>query len=295
MGESIKTTPVTGLSPTGIIKTTNPKTTPSPTPSSIKKQLIIASIFGYTSPKSLVFLQTNIADISTTSDKEGFFSFNSISLPSSTSEICIHSIDSFGRNTQASCIPFLDSYIGYHIGPILLSPTISLNKNMLKISENAIISGSSLPSSKIFLYFSQDSQHLFNNKEIPSQPILIEAQTDSNGNYSIKFDSSKPIDGKIFTTAKRGIDNTASSNKLDISYLPYWLILLNMLIRALLSLQGDYLFIYFIIEALGVVILIYFLLWKKDPPRALAILEDHIILLKSAITKISNPLVKAKP
>ena len=234
-----------------------------------------ATVFGYTSPLSTVSMTATRDLASTTADTTGYFIFRSVLVPRDTDELCFYSLDQLKRVSQQTCIPFFESYAQFDIGPILLSPTLSLSKNELEVSKNVVIAGSTLPKSKVKLYFSQNSK----------KPTRVDITSDSLGNFSASFTSTSPTDVRVHANSYRGLSSSPKSSSLIIRFLPYWLIILNILLKALHGLYTDILFILFLAEIAGILLLLYYMFWKKNPPRALAILEDSIILVKSSLAR----------
>lgn len=168
------------------------------------------TIFGYTSPNSRVELSNTKIFSVTYSQNNGYFIFDHLNIPRYSQDLCLISQDESNRLSNPQCIsnpPITNSYT--EIGPILLSPTISLDL------ENKSSSGQSIPNSdiKIYLYQEDSPLSLVKRVEAFSLPIL-ETKTDSDGNYSLNLPNTVATNYRIFTTAKYLESNSPKSNTL---------------------------------------------------------------------------------
>lgn len=168
------------------------------------------TLFGYTSPNSKVELSNTKTFASTYSQEDGYFVFNSLNIPRLSQDLCLSAQDESNRPTHPVCIPeppLTNSYT--EIGPILLSPTISLDL------KNQYSSGQSIPSSTINIYLYQESSPLsfVKQAEAFSLPILS-TQTDSQGNYSLNLPNTVATNYRIFATTQFLENNSPKSNTL---------------------------------------------------------------------------------
>lgn len=196
------------------------------------------TIFGYTSPNSRVELSNTKTFAVTYSQDNGYFIFESITLPRHSQDLCLSSQDESNRPTYPVCIsepPLANSYT--EIGPILLSPTISLDL------ENQYTSGQSIPNSIVEIHFYQQSSPLSFVKKVQafSLPTLT-TQTDSRGNYSFSLPLTTATNYRLFSTAQYLENNSSKSNTL--LYQPYsvFSLLLFLLPLLLISLSLYFLF-----------------------------------------------------
>lgn len=263
-----------------------------PLPTAPVPVTLAVTLFGYTSPLATVSMSATNDLGYVRADSTGYFKFDTIQIPLTTSELCLYAEDRFLRISQPTCIPFFKSYVRFTIGPILLSPTVTLNKSELEIDEKVVISGSTSQRAKVDLLFFQDSVTWHKKTKIPKKPLRLSAVSDELGNFSLAFSSNVPTEGRVIATSYTGNKSSAKSSSLKISFLPYWLLTLYHLARAFQSLSADILFILFLIECVGILGLIYYFFWKKSPPRALTIVEDSIILMKSDIVRRAFGLSK---
>ncbi len=117
------------------------------------------NLFGYTSPLSLVTIEGSRIYDQTYSDKKGYFVFANRFFPRNTKETCLTSQDQLGRLSQPTCLPPFIPKNGLLIGPVILPPTLSLDKSDYYIDDEVILSGQTIPNSEINLsMFTKDTQ-----------------------------------------------------------------------------------------------------------------------------------------
>lgn len=168
------------------------------------------TIYGYTSPNSRVELSNTKIFSVVYSQADGYFIFNHLNIPRFSQDLCLISQDESNRLSNPQCIsspPLTNSYT--EIGPILLSPTLSLDL------KNKSSSGQSIPNSQIKIYLYQEDSTLSLIKKVQafSLPIL-ETETDSSGNYSLNLPGTVASNYRIFATAQYFENNSPKSNTL---------------------------------------------------------------------------------
>lgn len=180
-------------------------------------------IYGYGPVNSKVTLKGFGVSEQTTSDSNGLFVFNKVySLSLTYPELCIQSFDNENRVTQPSCIPALpnNSLIPLEVGPILLSPTVSLSESRVVEGREVILMGSTTPNTKVNIFFSKIDSLSFTNivSEVNAYnlPIVV-IESDSLGNFEIILPSAKSSDYRVFASSKYGEDMSAKSNTLTFS------------------------------------------------------------------------------
>lgn len=189
------------------------------------------TLFGYTSPKALVtFSGQGIFD-QTQADKKGYFEFTNRFSPFSPHEACLSAKDQFGRLSSPTCLPPFPVNTNVKIGPVILSPTISLNKNNFYVNEEIILSGQSIPNSNVdLLIFTQETS--FNKffsffvKSVNAFSIpKLQTKTDNLGNFSISLPSGSSQKYRFFTQVNYLKNSSANSLILTIDVLPIWMII----------------------------------------------------------------------
>lgn len=232
-------------------------------------------IFGYTSPLSQVILSSQKLYDQTTSSSSGYFEFSPRLFPENLSEICINSIDQIGRPTPLICIPVQGSLDNKKIGPILLPPTISLNKKFFLTNDEVLIAGQSIPSSEVNLQFFRKKSNLpeiFKSVFALERPYLITTNTDEKGNFSFSLKSSNIDRLKIFLFSEYSNMLSPQSFSLEIN-ISTWLDLLIFYLKIWSRILEKYLLeIVFILE-----ILIIFILLKKRSKNLSIILYQPLL------------------
>ncbi len=191
------------------------------------------SLYGYTSPKALVSLSgQGIAD-QTTADKEGYFEFKNRYLPFSPNEACLIAQDQFGRTSLPTCLPpFPKNTNNITIGPVILPPTLSLNKTQYYIGDQVILTGQTIPNTQVTLsMFTQPTLLTkLTNKFFPSAYAFslpkIEINSDSLGNFSISLPSNQAQNFRLFTQAIYEEKSSPQSVFLTLKIYPIWMIII---------------------------------------------------------------------
>lgn len=168
------------------------------------------TIFGYTSPNSRVELNSSSVFSVTYSQNDGYFIFEQLIIPRESSELCLTSQDESNRLNNPVCIPSPPLNNNYtEIGPVLLSPTLSLDL------QNQYSSGQSIPNSLIQVYLYQQSSPLTLVKTIEAFSLpIFETKSDSNGNYSLNLPNTTATNYRIFATTQYLDANSPKSNTL---------------------------------------------------------------------------------
>ncbi|MBI3619891.1 hypothetical protein HY214_01985 [Candidatus Roizmanbacteria bacterium] len=196
------------------------------------------TIWGYTSPKAVVTLETSNLHEETEADNKGRFSFNDRFLPTTSQEPCLLSRDQFGRMTSPVCLPPLPTTYDLTIGPVLMPPTLSLNHNFYSVGDTVILSGQSIPSTKLDLStFTNEKKTLFSllprtiisPVEAFSFPA-VQAKTDNKGNFSFQLPSSNSKDYRLFAQTIYQTEKSPKSIVLDFKVEPWWMIIVHWVI-----------------------------------------------------------------
>jgi len=185
------------------------------------------TINGYTSPGSKVELSSSRVFSLTYSESDGYFQFDRVLLPKNPSDLCLTSTDDNYRQSYPVCIaaPPATNY-QTDIGPILLSPTLSLDSDKITPLETVIASGQSIPNSTVNIYFYQVTNNAFIFPK-PAQAFSLptfSTISDSSGNYSFNLPTAHSSNYRLYAAAVFNDFNSAKSNTL-IYVLPslFWL------------------------------------------------------------------------
>jgi len=175
------------------------------------------TIFGYTSKKSRVEVSSPKVFAVTYSDQKGYFIFDKILLPKNPSDLCLISFDNNNRSTHPICIP-PPPPTNYHtdIGPILLPPTISLEKDKINPNSTVNTSGQAIPNSIVDIHFYKvkDSALSFPKEAYAYSLPSVTATTDSEGNFSLNLPTAYSSDYRLYASAKFDNDYSPKSNTL---------------------------------------------------------------------------------
>jgi hypothetical protein len=242
------------------------------------------TLFGYTSPKALVTFQgLGIFD-------QTYFEFKNRFSPFSPREACLTAQDQLGRLTNPVCLPPFPVNYNVTIGPVLMPPTLSLDKSDYWVGDEVILSGQSIPESNISLStFTDEKNSLLSQiiKKINPQVYAfslpkLETKTDKKGNFSIALPSSSAKKIRLFAQTKFQNENSPKSVNLTFKILPWWMIIFKFFIFLWLLIKPRLLEIVILIEL--IFLLIYFLR-SHFHPKTLAIIKKQPL----AIIKYQKP------
>lgn len=253
----------------------------------------VFSLSGYSSPNALVTIEGMGIYDQTRTNSNGFFRFTNRFSPFSPREACLRTQDQLGRLSTASCIPPFPTKYNVSIGPVLLPATVSLNKNNYYIGDEVVLSGQTIPNTKVNLSMFSNNKgikgkilsllqkfQIIKPVEAVNLPVF-EAQSDSEGNFSIALPSSMATSYRIFARTKFEEDFSPQSLMLNLNILPWWMIIIKFLLFILFLLKSRLVEIVIISE---IIILSYYIFKRYFHPyqiKALAIREHNELLVIS--------------
>ena len=185
------------------------------------------SVYGYGPINSDITLQGYGVSENVTSDSTGLFRFNSVYNFSYTyPELCLQAVDNQNRVTQPTCIPALpnNSIIPLEVGPILLSPTLSLTSNKIVEGGESYLTGKTTPNTDVFIYLARNK---VNNilSFVPTVDAYSLPVINTTSNEVGEFDINMPTSDtasyelqttyKVFASTKFGGNLSAKSNTLQ--------------------------------------------------------------------------------
>lgn len=260
------------------------------------------TLFGYTSPFAVVTLEGIGIFDKTTADKKGYFAFANRFSPLSWREPCLSAKDQFGRLTMPVCLPPFPTKIEANIGPVLLPPSISVDKKDYFMNDQVILSGQAIPNTEVDIsVFVDENRSTFALVQGVSALTLpkLQAKADALGNYSLVIPSSYPEYFRIFGQSRFDRELSPKSNTINVKVLSIWMILLELLL-ALWNFVKDHL-VEIMILLLILALTIYYLRKHLHPHpiarnRWLAIRESHAIFKpqQSIVEWEEHPLIKAE-
>lgn len=175
------------------------------------------TIFGYTSPHSRVELSSPRVFTITYSNADGFFLFDKVLLPKNPLDLCLNSTDENGRYTAPVCIPAPPA-TNYHTdtGPILLPPTISLDRDKINPYDTIVTSGQSIPNSQVYLHFYKvnDSALSFPRQIFAYSLPPLMATTDQQGNFSVNLPTAYNSNYRLYASSRFKDNYSPKSNTL---------------------------------------------------------------------------------
>ena len=241
------------------------------------------TLFGYTSPFAVVtFSGLGIFD-QTTADENGYFIFKNRFSPFSPREACLTVQDQFGRLTSPLCLPPFPVDYNVEIGPVIMPPTLSLNKNEYWVGDEVVLTGQSIPNSQIDLSFFPQKKlspsiaffaKIFSSV-LAESPNQLQGYTDEKGNFSINLSLSQAQKIKLFTRVNFEEKSSPESRKLTVNILPWWMIIFKIFGLIFSLIKSRLLEFIILVE---IVIISLFFLRRYLHPKNLAIVKRESFL-----------------
>ena len=270
------------------------------------------SLFGYTSPFALVTFEGMGIFDQTTADGEGYFQFNNRFSPFSKREACLSSKDQFGRLSSPVCLPPFPVDYNVSIGPVIMPPTVSLDKKDYFMGDQVMLSGQAVPNTEVKLSVFGDNKNKFearstkietnSNFKIRILKIIsdfgfrissfafikpveaftfpeLTAKSDDKGNFSVNLPSSNPEKFRLFaqTDFKKSI--SPNSVKLSLDILPVWMIIVKFFLFLFSLIKPRLLEILIIAEIIYIIYVI-----KGHIQGKAIILKERFPLIESRFT-----------
>jgi hypothetical protein len=198
------------------------------------------TLYGYTSPFAQVKLEGIGVARETQSNKEGYFYFDRVFLPSPYPELYLLTIDTDNRASSPVFLPSLP--VGPYeisIGPVLMSPTITLGKGKYLPNEQVIASGQTTPLSEVNIYLANQNRENFWQKLFYLTPLSLlyphqtyayfipkyQIKSDENGRFQFNLPINSQIAGlpwKVFAAVSFLDSPSPKSNTLNFTILNLW-------------------------------------------------------------------------
>lgn len=187
------------------------------------------TLFGYSSARAQVNLEgVGIYD-SVAALNNGYFEFKNRFSALSKREVCLSAKDQLGRLSLPVCLPPFPKEKQVVIGPVILAPTISADKDTYFVDDRVIISGQTIPNTDVnFSFFTNDlgraptlSEVLglswgLNKKVYASSLPILRVRSDSQGNFNLALSASEAENFRIFARANFENYDSPGSNLLNI-------------------------------------------------------------------------------
>lgn len=190
----------------------------------------VLSLFGYTSPKAVVTFEGMGVFEETSSNDEGYFEFDVRFSSSLTREACLSSKDQFGRVSSPACLPTFPTGDNVRVGPVIMPPTVSLDKKDYFIDDEVFLSGQAVPNTEIDLsVFGDVGTKTYFSLVKPVEAFTfpkLKVFSDDKGNFSINLPSSTSEKFRLFAQTNYKKFISSNSNKLNFEILPIWMIII---------------------------------------------------------------------
>jgi hypothetical protein len=215
------------------------------------------TLFGYSSPQAQVTLDGMGVFDQTQADYRGYFEFVNRFSPFSPREACLTAKDQFGRLSAPVCLPAFPTDKNVTIGPVVMPPTLSLDKSDYYVGDEVILSGQTIPNSDVNLsMFTKDggkttgvetaglptarrySRALTGGKSRqaplfslikPAQAFTLpelSSKSDTKGNFSIALPSASNKNYRFFTRTNFLQELSPRSLTLNLKILPLWMMII---------------------------------------------------------------------
>lgn len=185
-------------------------------------------VFGFTAPNSLVQATSVRVFAQVSSDQSGYFLIDPLAVSQEAKEICLVTIDSEKRVGFPLCISLPEVDKPTEIGPLYLSPTLSLSEKIIWQGQNVIASGVTIPNAEVQISFFEKERYSIAQKlgdslvKILHPQVLafelpfIKTVSDRSGLYSVTIPSDRSTSYRLF--ARSLVENmpTSKSNTLSL-------------------------------------------------------------------------------
>jgi len=239
------------------------------------------TLFGYTSPNALVELRgKQVVENAIADEATGYFLFERIFLPPPNPEypeLCLTAIDTHSRVSFPTCLPPLPTGpYDITVGPVLLPPTVSLEKGNFSPGEQIAAQGETIPNTKVTIYlYSADWSSGKFSLVSPALAYSIpqyQIQADKNGHFEFNLPANRPNHWRVFATTFYLDAPTPKSNTLVFKIMSFWEWLWEQLSSFALGLFSRLTPYFWQIVILFEVTIIFFLFWqfwgRKKLPKA---------------------------
>ncbi|MBI3955039.1 hypothetical protein HY338_01235 [Candidatus Gottesmanbacteria bacterium] len=210
-------------------------------------------IFGYTSPDAIVQVTSVRVFGQTISDKTGYFEFNDVAISAEALEICLSTYDSDKRVGLPFCLSVPNIISRKEIGPLLLSPTLSLSSTKIWQNQKVHAEGKTIPNQQVEVSFFEISPktlsqkisnyivRLFNYHVLASDLPILSITSQRNGTFNFNLPTSRAIAYRVFVKAIFKDKPTLKSQTLTYSIgssfsyfmtyiLPWFILIMTLLI-----------------------------------------------------------------
>src|SRR3990172_9761351 len=228
------------------------------------------TLFGYTSPFAAVTLNGQGIFDQTISDSAGYFEFENRFSPFSPREACLSSKDQFGRISSPVCLPPFPVKYNVSIGPVLIPPTVSLDKNVYYMDDEVLLTGQTIPNSEVNLSVFTKEGKLFSTSFALIKPVEafsfpdLTARSDSSGNFSVSLPSARPESFRLFAQTDFNKQESGESVKLNFQIYPIWMIIVRFFLFLIAAIKSRLLEIIISSEIIYLALSFFKMMEKKN-------------------------------
>lgn len=255
--------------------TRRPGVSPSPSPSASPPPAGIFKIYGYAPSDSQVILTGIAVSENTTSRLDGYFEFTRLFFPTILSflsgykypELCLYSLDEAKRMTSPVCIPALPLEADTtEVGPILLSPTLEIERGSFASGEQAKAVGKTVPDAQVNIYLAREKSgtSFFDIvKEVFAYTIpTYQITSNSQGNFEFNLPNDADT-WRLFAGVKVLGAQSAKSNTLTFNvrsvFLNWLITILEFIKKVLLLLRPYWLYLLILVQIVIIILLIRYI------------------------------------
>ena len=260
---------------------------PNPLPYTITVTATIGepklTLFGWTSPFALVELRGSQVYAETTANIQGYFYFDRVFLPQTANspELCLSAIDTQDRTSFPTCLPPLPMGL-YHIriGPVLLAPTLSLEKGSFLAGQQVAARGETIPNTEVTIFLANEIKKSLlrggaptgdDSSEVGRKNLLVKSAyafslpqyqiiSDETGHFEFNLPAGRggvtpPATWRVFASADYLDSPTPKSNTLAFKILFWWQCLWERLIIFLSNLKPYWWAVIILVEIVIIIFL----------------------------------------
>lgn len=196
---------------------------------------------GLTSPWARVefFSTEGNVKVFTTANKDGVFRFHSVMAPIQTGDFCFLSYDINQIANNPLCFPPPPAKTETTISGIILSPTVFIEKSLIRQNETVAARGRSFPNAELEVFFFEVQRNPWREFFDVIFPAVfaregpkLAVQSNNEGVFSFNLPTQKSTQWRFFVGPKiNGLSQTAKSNTLTFQALSWWQYMLLTVLR----------------------------------------------------------------
>ena len=178
-------------------------------------QVALNRLYGWGAPNIKITVSGIGVSATTTSQPNGYWEFINLYLPRPTysalggglyfPEICVQGFENEVA-TQPSCIPaYLAEDLPEEVGPVLLSPTLTVENSYAELGAQVLASGRTTPNSTVYINLANENRVNFFSivRQVSAYYVpSYEIKADDRGYYEFNLPSESPDSWKIYATAE---------------------------------------------------------------------------------------------